>query len=218
LTAANCYGWSMNDPARLYLVRHGQTDLNRDRRFRGLADAPLNEAGKYEAAGAAKSLAGSGLSHIYTSPVPRAAETATAIAVTTGARVETDDALIDIDYGDWQGLTVEEVGERFGNEQLESWRRDPGAFTFPGGDSMESVRERVRPALLRLVTEPHEGAVAAVSHLAVLKVCFVALMDLDMGYFWRIGLDNGSVSLFTWTPERGFVLERWNEPPMGSRP
>jgi broad specificity phosphatase PhoE len=208
----------MTEPVKLYLVRHGQTDLNRDRRFRGLSDAPLNDEGKYEAAGAARMLAGAGLSNIYTSPVRRAAETATAIAVTTGARVETEEDFTDIDYGDWQGLTVEEVAERFGPEELESWRRDPTSFRFPGGDSMQSVRERLEPALLRAVTDGHEGHLAVVSHLAVLKVCFVVLMGLDMGYFWRIGLDNGSVSLFTHTPAGGFTLERWNEPPMGTHP
>ena len=212
----NCYGWTMTEPTKLFLIRHGQTDLNRDRRFRGLSDAPLNEAGKYEAAGAAKLLAAAGISNIYTSPIRRAAETATAIAVTTGARVETDDDFIDIDYGAWQGLTVEEVRERFGPEGLESWRRDPGAFSFPDGDSMESVRARLQPALLRVATAGDEGAVAVVSHLAVLKVCFVTLMDLDFRYFWKVGLDNGSASLFTCKPDGGFVLERWNEPPMGS--
>jgi broad specificity phosphatase PhoE len=204
----------MSEPAKLYLVRHGQTDLNRDRRFRGLADAPLNDAGKYEAAGAAKLLVEAGLSNIYTSPVPRAAETATAIAVTTGARVETDDDFTDIDYGDWQGLTVDEVRERFGPVGLEAWRKDPGSFTFPGGDSIAGVMERLRPALLRVVTDEHDGAVAVVSHLAVLKLCLVVLMEVDTGYFWKVGLENGSTGLFTYTPEGGFTMERWNQPPM----
>lgn len=204
----------MPEPSKLYLIRHGQTDLNRDRRFRGLSDAPLNDEGKYEAAGAAKLLVDAGLSKIYTSPVPRAAQTATAIAVTTGARLEADQDFIDIDYGDWQGMTVDEVRERFGPDDLESWRRDPGCFTFPGGDSIQSVMDRLGPALLRVATEAGEGSVAVVTHLAVLKLCFVVLMDLDAKYFWKIGLDNGSAGLFTYSPDRGFVLERWNQPPM----
>jgi len=204
----------MHEPSKLHLIRHGQTDLNRDRRFRGLSDAPLNDEGKYEAAGAAKLLVDAGLSKIYTSPVPRAAQTATAIAVTTGARLEADDAFIDIDYGDWQGLTVDEVRERFGPEKLKAWRRDPGAFTFPGGDSIQSVMDRLKPALLRVATEAGEGSVAVVTHMAVLKLCFVVLMDVEATYFWKVGLDNGSAGLFTYSPESGFVLERWNQPPM----
>lgn len=205
----------MPEPVKLYLIRHGQTDLNRDMRFRGHADAPLNDAGKYEAVGAAKLLVGAELSRIYTSPMPRAAQTATAIAVTTGARVETDDDFADIDYGLWQGLTVEEVAERFGQSALDAWREDPGSFVFPEGESMASVRDRLEPALFRVASTENDGAVAVVSHLAVLKISFVILMGLDMGYFWKVALDNGASSLFNYQPEKGFALVRWNQPPMG---
>ncbi len=125
----------MTEPVEIHIVRHGQTDLNRDKRFRGLSDAPLNAEGRREAAGAAEILSGSGVSLIHSSPVPRALETSRIIAEHLGARVEPNEAFTDIDYGEWQGLTVDEVAERFGRETLESWRRDPYAFTFPGGDS-----------------------------------------------------------------------------------
>jgi ribonuclease H / adenosylcobalamin/alpha-ribazole phosphatase len=203
----------MPEPIKLYLVRHGQTDLNRDKRFRGLSDVSLNEQGLYEAAGAAKLLLGAGLARILTSPVTRAAQTATAIAVTTGARVETDDDLTDVDYGDWQGLTVEEVAERSGTEQLTAWRADPASFAFPNGEAMSSVADRLKPALLRAVGG--EGPVAVVSHLAILKVCFCVLMDVDLGYFWRVDLDNGAVSVFAHTPGGGFTLDSWNMAPSG---
>lgn len=206
----------MSSPSKLFLIRHGQTDLNRDRRFRGHADASLNDEGKYEAVGAARVLRGEELACIYTSPISRAVETATAIAVTMNTRVETDEAFTDIDYGDWQGLTVDEVKERFGERELAAWREDPESFTFPGGESIASVRGRLEPALRRHASgQTDGGALAVVSHLAVLKICFVVLMGVDMSYFWKVGLDNGSVSLFTHTSERGFTLERWNQPPAG---
>jgi ribonuclease H / adenosylcobalamin/alpha-ribazole phosphatase len=201
----------MPEPVKIYLVRHGQTDLNRDKRFRGLSDSPLNEAGIYEAAGAGRLLAGAGLSKILTSPVARAAQTATAIAVTTGARVETDDDFIDVDYGAWQGLTVEEVADRFGRDRLSAWRSDPASFTFPDGEAMSTATQRLRRGLMNAVG----GAtpVAVVSHLAVLKICFCVMMDLDLSYFWRIDLDNGAVSEFTYTGDAGFLLENWNRTP-----
>jgi broad specificity phosphatase PhoE len=202
----------MLKPTRLYLVRHGQTDLNRDRRFRGMSDVPLNDAGRAEALGAARILAGSGVTRIFTSPIRRSVETAHIIERETGARVAEYPRLTDIDYGGWQGLTVEEVIDRFGREAIESWRRDPGSFRFPGGDSMREVRERVGPALESLVQESPGDAIAAVTHMAVLKVCFLALMELPFDWFWKVGIDNGSVSMFTHGPESGFVLEQWNRP------
>lgn len=206
----------MASTSRLYLVRHGQTDLNRDARFRGLSDVALNEQGKREAAGAGRLLEGSRVEHVYTSPVRRAAETAAAIAAATGGKVEPDDDFTDIDYGRWQGLTVAEVRARFGEAQLEAWRKDPASFTFPEGDGIASVRGRLEPALLRVVAAAEDGAeVAVVSHLAVLKICFVVLMGLDMGFFWKVGLDNGAVSAFEYSEATGFTLERWNRPPAG---
>ncbi|HEY5493009.1 MAG TPA: histidine phosphatase family protein, partial [Candidatus Anoxymicrobiaceae bacterium] len=80
----------MSEPVKIYLVRHGETDLNKDRRFRGHSDVPLNEDGVLQAAGAARILKLAGISNVYTSPIRRAVETATAIAVVTGARMETE--------------------------------------------------------------------------------------------------------------------------------
>ncbi len=202
----------MEQPLRLYLVRHGQTELNRDRRFRGFSDAPLNARGRLEATGAAAALEPSGLEVIYTSPLPRAVETARIIGDALGAAVEIDDGFTDIDYGEWQGLTVEEVEDRFGGEVLGSWKRDPGGFTFPGGDSMDSVAARLGSALERVACAGPQVA-AAVSHLAVLKVCFIVAMGVDFDYFWRLGLDNGSVSLLSWEDGSGWVLESWNRAP-----
>jgi broad specificity phosphatase PhoE len=194
----------------LYLVRHGQTDLNRDKRFRGMTDAPLNQVGREQAWGAGEILAGSGIKSIYTSPLPRAVETAELIASATGATVIPDHDFVDIDYGDWQGLTVEEVEERYGPEQMESWVADPGAFRFPGGDSMADVLARVGPALRRIVGEEYPGPAAAVSHLAVLKTCFLAALDLGFGWFWKVVIENGSVGSFLYAGDDGFTLESWN--------
>ena len=206
---------NMKEPSKLYLVRHGETDLNRDRRFRGMSDAPLNEQGRLEAQGAGRLLSGRGVSVIHTSPVRRAIETAEIIAGEIGAGVAINQGLSDIDYGEWQGFTVEEVREKFGEGTLESWMQDPGGFTFPGGESMPDVRARLEPALLGIVRENPGGTVAAVSHLAVLKVCFIIMMGVESGWFWKLGLDNGSVGLFSYEEETGFMLHSWNCLPGG---
>jgi broad specificity phosphatase PhoE len=202
------------EPTRLYLVRHGETDLNRDRRFRGMSDAPLNEQGRLESRGAARLLSGLGVSAVHTSPVRRAVETAEIIAGELGANVVINEGFIDIDYGEWQGLTVEEVQEKFGGT-LDAWLSDPGGFTFPGGESMLDVRSRLEPALLGIVRDNPGGSVAAVSHLAVLKVCFILMMGVEFGWFWKLGLDNGSVGLFFHDEENGFRLHSWNCLPKG---
>lgn len=179
-----------------------------------MSDAPLNEAGREEARGTAGLLATLPIAAIHSSPIARAGETAGIIAEATGATVVADDGFIDIDYGEWQGLTVEEVTERFGRDMVERWRKNPGGFTFPSGDSMEGVRGRVRPALERVAMEHAGSNSCVVSHLAVLKVCFLAALDLPWEYFWRVLLDSGSVGSFM-VHGASFTLESWNRLPAG---
>jgi broad specificity phosphatase PhoE len=93
--------------------------------------------------------------------------------------------------------------------------KDPGGFTFPGGESMLDVCSRLEPALLGIVRENPGGTVAAVSHLAVLKVSFIVMMGVEFGWFWKLGLDNGSVGLFSHTEGDGFMLRSWNCLPKG---
>ncbi len=175
-----------------------------------MTDATMNQAGREEVSAAARVLEREGLQVIHTSPLPRTIETSRIISDITGCPVEPDDRFIDIDYGNWQGLTVEEVEREFGVEQMDRWVLDPGSFEFPGGDSMAEVRNRVEPALTAVVEKGNPSSVAVVSHLAVLKVCFLALMDLGFEQFWKIVIDNGSVSRFEYTPENGFTLKYWN--------
>jgi len=203
----------MTNPTRLLLVRHGQTELNRESRFRGMSDIPLNERGRAEALAVARLLEDQAVGTVYTSPVPRSVETAELIARATGSDVIPDDGLIDIDYGGWQGLTVAEAEREFGAAMMENWMRDTGRFEFPGGDRMADVRARVAPALLEIAGENAGGTVAAVTHMAVLKVCFLVTMGLGFEWFWKVGIDNGSVSLFTHDEVSGFVLQFWNSTP-----
>lgn len=203
----------MANPTKLYLVRHGQTDLNRENRFRGYSNTPINRQGRAEALGAAALLSEAGLSRIHTSPMPRSRETAEVIGRATASDVVIDEGLTDVNYGRWQGLTVDEVNERFGDNVIEDWLAETGTFRFPDGDTLEEVRERLTPALLGIVRGSRGGAVAAVTHLAILKICFLIFMNLEFDSFWKLDLDNGSVSLFTHDEESGFALRFWNRAP-----
>ncbi len=202
----------MSQNTLVYIVRHGETDLNKDRRFRGLTDIPLNEKGKLEAKNAA-SLIADELTAIHTSPLQRAFQTAKIIGEIKRCDVIEDNFFIDINYGEWQGLTVEEVEERFGRESITRWLSDPGIFRFPGGESMVEVRDRLKPGFENLIDRYKGKSVAVVTHMAVIKVCFLVLLELDFRWFWKIDIDNGSVSLFSHRGQFGFVLNWWNRLP-----
>jgi broad specificity phosphatase PhoE len=145
----------------ILLARHGETDWNREGRFQGRADPPLNDTGRAQAAVLADELADVELAAVYSSPLRRAFESAELIAAPHRLPPVALDALREVDVGSWQGLTREEVESRF-PEQLAEWLAyDQG---WQDGETYEEMATRVVTALLRLAGE-HEGArILAVTH------------------------------------------------------
>lgn len=138
----------------LFLVRHGETDWNRERRIQGRTDIPLNDTGREQALATGRLLARRRWDGIVTSPLVRAAETAAIIAAEVGLGVpEPIDALMERNYGQAEGLGFEEVDRRF-----------PEGIHVPGRESREAVALRVVPALLRLAAERPGQAIIVVSH------------------------------------------------------
>jgi broad specificity phosphatase PhoE len=156
----------------LFLVRHGQTDWNVEGRWQGHADVPLNAPGREQAANVARSLAEVGLRAIYSSDLIRARETAEALTAVTGLEVQLDPRLREIHQGEWQGLLVTEIQERYGQE-FQRRRNDPLNVAPPGGETVLQVKERVVAAIEDIVRQHPLERVAVVSHgfaLAVIQV------------------------------------------------
>ena len=154
----------------VFLVRHGQTDWNRVERFRGRFDVPLNRTGLKQAEATAARIAESTRpAEILTSPLSRARQTADAVARRTVLASSVCEGLVDIDYGEWQGLTPDEVGIRWPRES-KAWRENPGAARIPGGETLAGVRERalraVREACERRPSNPSDSIVM-VGHTVV---------------------------------------------------
>jgi broad specificity phosphatase PhoE len=180
---------------RIHLVRHGQTIMNAQVRFRGRLDIPLNEVGRAEAQEAARSLLGSGLVAVYTSPLGRAREVAEAIAVKNGVgAVREQPDLVNLDYGAWEGLTKEESAA-VDPVAWAAYTRDPEAAVCPDGEAVCEAADRV-VAALRAIARSHPGqSVAAVSHgvmlrLAVLRVAGAS--DAD----WQFAMPTGKAIVF----------------------
>jgi broad specificity phosphatase PhoE len=186
---------------RVYLVRHGTTDWNREEIFRGRIDCPLNETGRAEARAVADSLQGTKIGRIYTSPLSRAAETARVIAAGRGIQVIPEAAFTDLDFGEWQGLPLKDAKEKH-PDLYRAWREQPQAVTFPGGESLDKVRGRAWEGLLRLVQENPEKTILIVSHRVVTKVLVCAALGLDNSHFWQIKQDTTAVSCLEYARDR----------------
>lgn len=174
--------------------RHGQTAWNAERRFQGQLDVDLDDVGRAQAARAARLLAGLAPSALVSSDLVRARATAQLLADLTGLDVRTDKRLREIDVGGWQGLTFDEVAQRFPDEAA-SWR-DGGEGRRGGGETLVEVGERAAPAVLESVAELPDGATLVVTtHGAAGRAIVASLIGLPSGS-WR---SLGSLSNCCWS-------------------
>jgi alpha-ribazole phosphatase len=174
---------------RLYLVRHGQTDWNVERRWQGHADVPLNEVGLAQAEKVAGELAREGLQAIYCSDLQRARQTARMLAAHTDLPVILDARLREIHQGEWQGLLVSEIEARYG-EAFQRRRNDPNNVAPPGGETVEQVRQRVVKAFEDIIARHPRERVAVVSHGFALAVAQVHYQGLPIQQAWELIPDN----------------------------
>ncbi|MFH0847835.1 MAG: histidine phosphatase family protein [Chloroflexota bacterium] len=193
----------------IILVRHGETDWNREDVFRGRTDIPLNQTGVRQAKRVAIYLAKRKLDAVLSSPLKRAFATAELVAQPHKLAVEKNADLIDFNYGEWQGLSHDQVKEMYG-ELYQDWLDHPEQVTMPGGENLDDVRVRALWVIQQAVRRFPKGVVVFVSHEVVGKVIVYTLLGLDHSYFWNIHLDNCGVTTFLAEASR-FILASHNE-------
>ncbi len=191
----------------IILARHGETEWNVEEVFRGSIDIELNETGIKQAGLLAEYLSDVKIQAIYSSPLKRALRTAEMIANYHRLKVEIASGLIDLDYGQWQGLPHQEVKDKY-KELYTKWINSPDQITMPDGESLNDVRQRAI-AVVDEVIAKYEGTVALVSHRVVNKVLVCALLGLDNSHFWNIRQDTCGITTFTYENER-FILTEHN--------
>ena len=183
----------------LVLIRHGETDWNREARWQGQSDVPLNSTGIRQAQVAAEGLRGTKLEAIYTSDLQRARQTAEAVAAATGAYVRQDRRLREIGLGAWEGMNFDEIHRRDG-EALDLFRADPVNSRAPGGESVPEVRRRVLACLQDILRAFPQGSVAVVSHGLALAVVKVLLRGLPLKTVWQHEAANAAVEVIQASP------------------
>ena len=162
-------------PTTILLVRHGETDWNRDNRFQGRADPPLNENGRRQARRLASQLTAAPVVSIYSSPLRRAHETAGILGGTLGLEPRLSPALMEVDVGSWSGLTRAEVEARY----PEGYRRWLDWHTgWDDGETYDELGRRV-VAGLNALSESHPGErVLAVTHGGPIRSAIAASLGV----------------------------------------
>lgn len=192
------------------LVRHGETEWNKQHRIQGHADAPLNTTGIEQARRLASRLADVRIDAVYSSDVSRTRKTAEIVVEGRGIEVREFFELRERNYGRWEGVTHEEW-QATDPESFAHWKRSPDTYTPPGGESLDEVLARTSRAAER-IKEQHlnDDSIVVVGHGAALLVLVVHLLDLPLSYRNNFFLDNTSLSVLDVGTEHT-VIQLWND-------
>jgi len=192
----------------LYLLRHGQTADSRENVFCGSGrDPDLTADGIAMARAFADAYQKTPWTAIYSSPLARTTQTASIISDVAGLDVQQRDELKEIAYGDWEGLTVEEVNREF-HDDFVRWTADPAWNAPTGGEAAVAIERRALRVVEELAHSGPSGDVLLVSHKATIRIMLCSLLGIDIGRFrYRLGCPVASLTVVEFGA-RGPLLHR----------
>jgi broad specificity phosphatase PhoE len=181
----------------LLLVRHGETDWNREGRYQGQADPPLNETGRAQAESLARQLEGRSLEAIYSSDLQRAYDTARRIASRLGLPLQVDRRLREINQGEWEGMLVTDIMARYPTEWA-SRQQDRLHTRPPGGETLVELAQRLWVAVDEIALRYPVGPVLIVSHGLALATLLCRVDGIPLEQAHTLIPDNALVKQITW--------------------
>ena len=204
-------GWGApRGPATtMLLVRHGETPLSVERRFSGSGDPKLSDRGEAQARAVAERLTGWDVAAVVTSPRSRTRATAEPIAKTLGLDVTVEEAIAEVDFGDWEGLTFAEIRQQ-SPDHLGRWIADANVAP-PGGESFSVVFKRVSAWREKFVAAHSGETVVVVSHVTPIKALVREALEAPAHVLYRIHLDPASLSTIDWYASGAGVVRLVND-------
>lgn len=194
---------------RVLAIRHGETAWNVDGRIQGQLDVPLNEMGRWQVHRLALAVSDERISAIYSSDLLRAYETAEAVSRGCDRPIETDPGLRERGFGIFEGLSYDEINQRW-PDLAERWRKRDPDFAPEGGETLRQFSERGVSTVARLAARHPGETIAVVSHGGVMDMLYRAAsrIALDAPRSWQLG--NASINRLLHTPQ-GFTLIGWSD-------
>jgi broad specificity phosphatase PhoE len=195
----------------LIFVRHGETAWSKDRdfRFRGRIDVPLNTFGLQQAKATGARLKDENITSVYSSPLSRARATAAEIAKPHDLPVLDHTGFIDLNFGSFQGALHQEL-RKTEPEMYSKWQLAPHKLIFPGGESLEIVRKRVEEAISDIINRHKNETVVISTHGAVLRIILCILHGVDNDAYWSFNIDNCAFVVAKYE-NNGFTILAENE-------
>lgn len=179
---------------RLILVRHGQTEWNAGGRYQGQSNVALSDTGRKQARFLAERFPVRQLDAIYTSDLDRAKETAECVGKWLGLTVCPEKAFRELSFGDWEGLTYQEISSRW-PEEAEKLFTAPDELVIPHGETFQDLQKRALDKIYSLYEKHIDQTVAVFAHGAINKTILAGLMHIPLHYLWSLRQDNTAVNI-----------------------
>lgn len=178
----------------IYLVRHGETDWNRQGIYQGITDVPLNDRGKAQAKACGQALEGVVFDKIISSDLSRALYTAKAIRGDRDIPLVTDSRLRELNFGDWEGKTFDRIEELWPG-LIGQMYRHPDEVKVPNGESFQDLQDRAWPAIEEAIASCQDGQTLLVTaHGATLRTIICKLLLLPISYCWNFSQGNTCIN------------------------
>lgn len=197
---------------RFYLVRHGETEGNKEGYFRGRFDYPLNNNGLIQAKEVAFYFKDKKVDKIYSSPLKRAYYTAKEIAKIKKLEVIKDEGFNNLYFSSWEGKPKKLIKEKY-PDLWGKWIKEPENLKVDDSETIDEVGIRAKKRIFEFVEElrGENCNILITTHRVVIKALIAKLLDIPSPYFWKIHTDNASVSIIDYYPGSGFMLYKLND-------
>lgn len=194
---------------KLYLLRHGESEGNREGRFRGRTDYALTERGMNQAESAGTYIKENYcIDAVYSSPMKRAVQTADTVC----RLIERDFTIMDefnnIKLGDWEGQSKEYIQEHY-PMQWNIWLNDPRQLRIQGMETLKSISQRAMKGIEK-ISKTHDDNMLVVTHRAILKPLTAGLIGIKEPAFWKIHFDTAALTIIEWSEPAGWTLKNLN--------
>lgn len=193
----------------LYLLRHGETVWNVERRIQGVSNTPLNDVGLAQASALIPLLRGRPFAALYSSTLRRARQTADILGDALGLEVREDARLVEMDQGDIEGMNFEQIEEKF-NGFMDRWRSVPAEVQMPGGENLQQLQARAWAALEDIQAEHPDEMVIAVSHNLTISALMCRVLEIDLNSIRRMRQHNAALNLIEHDSARGWGVVTMN--------
>jgi len=190
----------------LYIVRHGETEWNKVDRIQGRLDSNLTDKGREYARRLGEKLKDTEFTGIISSPSHRALETAKILRGARTTPIGTDERIMEMHLGSWQGLTTKEIKAQYPAE-YDSFMTEPDLFSGGDGESFTDMLERANDFLEEVQRSELTGNLLVVTHGLFIKVLYLILKEINLKDFWtEPTVDGTSLSIVKWENERFELL------------